>query len=182
MKAIRAFVFLTLIIFSGFSRANAQSDTAIASERALLFADSLLTAFRYSNWSQYIEMSYPGVIKYYGGKKGFQDYVQRARSINNSITEEPKETTELMQLLSDMGEWQCVIRKIRHTKIDGKKASIISYMVGQSKDDGITWKYFDVAFNSVENVIYIMPDIFDTLAIPQRQIVYDKDEVVKNQP
>ena len=80
----------------------------------------------------------------------------------------------------DISEWQCVIKKIRETTIDDKKAHVVSYLVGQSKDEGQNWKFFDVAFNSVENVIYIMPDIFPTLAIPQRQVIFEKDHMVSH--
>lgn len=178
MKAMKTLFF----IFSLFTVAvsHAQFDTVVASQRALIFADSLLNAFRYNNSDEYASLSYPGVIKYYGGIKGFEDYVQRAREMNTGITQEAKEKTEIIQILNHVRECQCVVRKTRETLIDGKKAFIISYMVGQSKDEGQTWRYFDVAFNSVENVIYIMPDIFDALAIPQRQVIFGKEQMAKN--
>jgi len=68
-------------------------------------------------------------------------------------------------------EWQCVVRKSRETFVDGKKALVISYMIGQSTDGAKSWTYFDVAYNSVENVAYIMPDISGELYIPQRQVI-----------
>jgi hypothetical protein len=178
MKAVKTLVFIVTFSLS-FSYSNAQSDTAIATERALFYADSLLKCYRYNNLESYTDLSYPGVIKYYGGKKNFQEYIRRARAINESVLEEEPEKIKLIQILNDIREWQCVIRKARETIIDGKKATIISYLVGQSKDEGQNWKFFDVAFNSVENVIYIMPDIFDTLAIPQRQVVFEKSSVAK---
>src|SRR5688572_28507631 len=124
-------------------------------------------------------MSYPGVIKYYGGKQGFTDYISRMRAVNQSPFSEERDKLELIQMLPDDGEWQCVVKRIHHTHIDGKKARIISYMVGQSKDDARSWNHFDVSYNSVENVICFMPDIFDTLAIPDRQIIFDKEEVAR---
>ena len=174
---MKTFVFLLLFLCAGYFT-HAQSDTAIATQRAMLFADSLERSFRFNEWNTYISLSYPGVVKYYGGKEGFTQYVKRVRSINHDITEE-KEKLELMQIINDIREWQCVIRKTRETIIDGRKASVVSYMIGQSKDEGQNWKYFDVAYNSVENVIYIMPDVFDRLAIPQRQIIFEKDQLAK---
>ena len=172
MKALKPFTLVIVLCCSLFN-AGAQADSTFASQRALLFADSLVNAFRYNNLDQYVNISYPGVIKYYGGKHQFKEYISRTRAVMASSLEEPLEKCEIIQLLNDMSEWQCVIRKSRETMVDGKKAQIISYLVGQSKDEGNTWKYFDVAYNSVENVIYIMPDIFDRLAIPQRQVVFD---------
>lgn len=171
MNAFKALAFV-IVLSCAVSNTNAQSDSAFASQRALLFADSLVNAFRYNNLDQYVSISYPGVIRYYGGKNQFREYISRARSITVSNTEELREKCELVQLMNDGKEWQCVVKKTTETMVDGKKARIISYLVGQSKDEGNTWKYFDVAYNSVENVIYIMPDIFNSLAIPQRQVVY----------
>ncbi|MBA4166605.1 MAG: hypothetical protein H0X41_03515 [Chitinophagaceae bacterium] len=178
MKALKTAVFLLALSCAGASAA-AQSDNAVAARRALLFADSLNNAFRYNKWNEFINLSYPGVVRYYGGAEGFREYIKRARSVNSSIVEEKKERIELLQLVNDIREWQCVIRKTRETIIDGRKADVISYMVGQSKDTGQSWKYFDVAYNSVENVIYIMPDISDKLFIPERQIIFERDQLTK---
>jgi type IV secretory pathway TraG/TraD family ATPase VirD4 len=173
VKTVKANAILVAVFFL-FSSVKAQTDTAIATGRALVFADSLLKSFRYNNIEQYIRLSYPGVIKYYGGRKNFQEFILRARTINSSSGENSTEKIRVIQMMNDISEWQCVIEKSYETTIDGKKAVVISYLIGQSKDEGQNWKFFDVAFNSVENVIYIMPDIFDTLAIPQRQVVYEK--------
>ena len=80
-------------------------------------------------------------------------------------------------MVRDISEWQCVVQKTSETIIDGKKAQIISYMVGQSKDDGHSWKFFDVAMNSTKNLVYIMPDMSEKLAIPQRQVIFLKSGV-----
>ncbi len=175
MKALKTVVFC-LALSCVMHSANAQSDSAVAAQRALSFADSFSKSFRYSEWDDYISLSCPGVIKYYGGREGYKQYVIRARATCNV---QQKEKMELIQLINDIREWQCVVRRTRETVIDGRKAEVISYLVGQSKDEGLNWKYFDVAYNSVENVIYIMPDIFDRLAIPQRQIIYEKEQLAR---
>ena len=168
MKAILAFVFAGTLCFT-MNPVNAQSHTTTASERAIIFADSLLQSFRHNNLDQYTSLSYPGVVSYYGGNKNFREYVQRARAINGTSSE----NISLVQILNSTNEWQCVIEKKSVTTIDGKKAHIISYLVGQSKDEGQNWTFFDVAINSVDNLVYIMPYIFDKLSIPQRQIRFD---------
>jgi hypothetical protein len=178
MKALKTYVFVLVLSCAGIPAA-AQSDTSTAIQRAILFADSLDNAFRYGNWNDFIDLSYPGIVRYYGGKEGFREYIERARSISASMLEEKKGKIELVQIVKNIREWQCVVRKTRETIIDGRKAAVISYMVGQSKDEGVNWKYFDVAYNSVENVIYIMPDMFDKLSIPQRQIIFEKEQLAR---
>jgi hypothetical protein len=164
MKAI----LLILLLAGSVYTSNAQSDSAFASQRALLFADSLIKSFESGNVNEYISISYPGLIKYYGGKHQFAEYIQRVREIH----QEHDNQVQLMQMVNKQKEWQCVVKKINETTIDGKNAMVVSYLVGQSKDEGNTWKYVDVAYNSVNNVVLIMPDVFEKIAVPQRQIIF----------
>ncbi len=180
MKALKPLVLFLSIYLMPYCPA-AQSGNALPTQRALVFADSLLNAFRYSDWPVYMEISYPGIIKYYGGTKAFQEYVQRTRTMSGAPENNAPVKTEIIQIVNEQLEWQCVVKKTQETTIDGKKASIVSYLVGQSKDEGLHWKYVDVAFNSVANIIYIMPDIFESLSIPQRQIIFEKDALAKMQ-
>lgn len=165
---MKSLVILTAVFFL-FGSAVAQSDSSFASKRALLFADSLLNSFRNNNLTAYTELSYPGIVEYYGGRKNFEEYLRRAKAITS---DESPDQMRLVQLLNNANEWQCVIQKTQHGTIDNNKALITTYLVGQSVDNGETWKFFDVAYNSVSNVAYIMPDIFSTLVIPQREVVF----------
>src|SRR5688572_7271042 len=128
MKAINIFVFVSATCFT-VNSVKAQNTTTAASERAIYFADSLLKSFRYNNFDQYTNLSYPGVVKYYGGNKNFREYVQRTRAMSNS---ESAENIKLLQILNNINEWQCVVQKTSQATIDGRKAKIITYLVGQS--------------------------------------------------
>ena len=99
MKAILAFVFAGTLCFT-MNPVNAQSHTTTASERAIIFADSLLQSFRHNNLDQYTSLSYPGVVSYYGGNKNFREYVQRARAINGTSSE----NIRLVQILNSTNE------------------------------------------------------------------------------
>ncbi|HRE50802.1 MAG TPA: hypothetical protein PK339_05250 [Flavitalea sp.] len=174
MKMPNPLVFLlaSLCFSTGIS---AQSDSAAASHRALLYADSLINAFRNHDLDRYLSLSYPGIVQYYGGRQGYREYLYRLRSLQNDLEEHP-EKIQLIQIAPDNDhEWQCVVRKSREGFVDGKKALVISYLVGRSADKGRSWKYADVAYNSVENIVYIMPDISERLNIPQRQVIYEKN-------
>lgn len=169
-------VFFILLLYALPFSSYAQSNRAAVSQHALAYADSLLSAFHNNHSGEYAGMSYPGVISYYGGIRSFQQYIERERALSDNAADK----TELIQLLNNKNEWQCVIKKTHPRTIDGKKAYIVSYMVGQSTDDGMTWKYFDVAFNSVANVAYIMPDKFEALTIPRREIIFEKDQMASS--
>ncbi|MEO8582221.1 MAG: hypothetical protein ABI415_00420 [Flavitalea sp.] len=177
MKALKTFVFLSACLCVT-SLLDAQKKNSIATIHAIKFADSLNQAFKKNDWNDYLSISYPGVIKYYGGTRDFKEYIARTRNINSSIANESPEKVQVVQMVNQINEWQCVVEKTRSTMIDGKKAQIVSYMVGQSMDEGNTWKYFDVAYSSPENLVYIMPDIFHNISVPQRKIIFEKDQLV----
>ena len=167
MKTLRLFFFLCAV---SLCCKNLQAQTSSPSESAIIYADSFLNSFRNNDISQYTDLSYPGVITYYGGSKNFREYVQRVRALSNTGS---PENLMLIQIVHDVSELQCVIKKTRETTLDGRKAQIISYMVGQSKDDGQSWKFFDVAQNSPGNLAYIMPDISEKLTVPQREVIFE---------
>lgn len=168
MKTLRSLVVLgALAILSG--SAIAQSDSTFASRRALMFADSLLASFRQSNIALYTDLSYPGIVQYYGGKKNFEEYLKRTIATTPSYA---TEYVSIVQLVNNTNEWQCVIQKTRDAMIDDRRATITTYMVGQSVDNGRSWKFFDVPFNPANNIVYIMPDIFSSLVIPRREVVF----------
>jgi hypothetical protein len=179
MKTARRILYFFILIFTA-TLSYAETDSLQAKQHALQFADSLLQAYRYNNVTQYIEMSYPGLIKYYGGIRNFTEYIQRTRLINNTNAE-GYHKTEIVQLAHEKKEWQCVIKKTSGSIIDGRHAYLVTYIIGQSQDGGQSWKYVDVDYNPARNLVYIMPDIFDNISVPQRQVIFEQDLVVKKQ-
>jgi len=154
-----------------------ESDTAIATRNALKFADSLIRANFYADWNTYMNLSEPSAIKYYGGKDGFKEHVITIHYRNEPKTEEKPEKLQMLSMLNDMDTWQCVIEKVRDSWDDSRgKVKTISYLVGESTDNGLTWKFIDVSHNSLVNVIYIMPSVFSKLEIPEGKTIY-VDEV-----
>lgn len=181
MKVLKSALFLAILLSSRFV-CFSQNDSSINSTVALRYADSLTTAFREHNWNRYLAISYPGVISYYGGTKNYRAYVERTRAVNNSSAINEKAKLELIQMSNNHSEeWQCVIKKTASTVIDGQKAAVISYLVGQSLDNGSSWKFLDVSHNSVDILPDIMPDMFATLTVPQRRIIFEKDQLARLQ-
>jgi hypothetical protein len=154
-----------------------ESDSAIAAHRALYFADSLVKASFYAEWPTYLNLTNPTAIKYYGGKDAFKEHVVTIHYRNEPKTEEKPEKLQLLHMMNDIDTWQCVIEKVRSTFDDTRgNVKIYNYLIGESTDAGVTWRFIDVSHNSLVNVIYIMPSIFGNLAIPEGKTVY-VDEV-----
>jgi hypothetical protein len=154
-----------------------ESDSAVASRNALKFADSLTKANFFAEWDTYMNLSMPSAIKYYGGKEGFKEHVVTIHYHNEPKTEEKPEKLKMLSLLNDIDTWQCVIEKVRESWDESRgKVKTYTYLVGESTDNGGTWKFIDVSHNSLVNVIYIMPSVFGKLEIPEGKTIY-VDEV-----
>jgi len=151
-----------------------ESDTAIATRNALKFGDSLTRANFYAEWDTYLSLTEPSAIKYYGGKDGFKEHVTTIHYHNEPKTEEKPEKLEMRAMMNDGIEtWQCVIEKVRSSWDETRgNVKTYTYLVGESTDNGITWKFIDVSHNSLVNVIYIMPSVFSKLEIPEGKMIY----------
>lgn len=154
-----------------------ESDTAIATRQALKFADSLVKADFYTDWTTYLNLSCPSAFKFYGGKDGYKENVVMIHYRDEPKTEEKVPELQLLHLMNDVDTWQCVIEKVRDKWDESRgKVKIYTYLIGESTDNGINWKFIDASHNSLQNVIYLLPSVFTTMEIPEGKIVYE-DEV-----
>ncbi|MHA4810420.1 hypothetical protein ACX0G9_20065 [Flavitalea flava] len=161
--------------------ASAQPDTARITEKALFFADSLIKADGYQNWNTYADLAPASVIKYYGGKEGLIEHIVNGKKRLVSTTDEDLPVLKMMNLMTLNDQWQCVIRESRYIHRDDKKYHLITYFIGQSKDEGETWRLFDVYYNKIANVIYMLPDIFGDLPIPETALLSQEEELAQIQ-
>ena len=166
-----------LLPLAGFS----QPDTAKISARVIFFADSLIKADTYKNWNVYANLAPEGVIKHYGGKDGYIEQVKKLRVRVESSIEEAAPELKVQQLLTQNEEWQSVIRVSRYIHREDKQYHVVTFFVCQSKDDGQTWRMFDVAYNKVANLIYMMPDIFGDLTVREATVMTQEEELAKEQ-
>jgi hypothetical protein len=155
---------------------QAQPDTARLSRNALVFADSLVKTDAYGNSPAYANLAPASVLKYYGGTDGYIQHVNQLRSRTTSEQEElyPVFNVETIRTLDD--QWQCVIRVSRYFHRDNIQYHYVTYFVGWSKDEGESWRLFDVSYNPVGNMIYIFPEVITDLAIKQPVILSQEQE------
>jgi len=154
-----------------------ESDTAIATRQALRFADSLVKADYYTEWATYLNLTCASAIKYYGGKDGFKEHVVTIHYRNEPKTDEKPEKLQMVTVMNNNETWQCVIEKVRESRDESRGlVKIISYLVGESTDNGNSWKFVDASHNSLQNLIDIMPSVFGAMPIPEGKTVY-VDEV-----
>lgn len=169
-----------LTLFVAIPAAFSQPDTVKIKQRALFFADSLIKTDAYKSWSAYADLAPLTVLKHYGGKDGFIEHIQKnhARTVS-SLDEEPAAEVSVMNLRTRDDQWQCVIRESRYIHRTDKKYHLVTYLLGQSKDEGETWRLFDLSYNKVANVIFMMPDIIDDLPIPEPYTISEEEELAR---
>jgi hypothetical protein len=154
-----------------------ESDTAIATRQALKFADSIVKADYYAEWSTYLNLSCTSAFKFYGGKEGYKENAVMVHYRDEPKTEEKVPKTQLVHLMNDIETWQCVIEKVREKWDESRgKVRVYTYLIGESTDNGLNWEFIDASHNSLQNIIYILPTVFTTMEIPEGKIVY-VDEV-----
>lgn len=159
---------------------QAQPDSAKISHKALWYADSLVKADAYQDWGAYANLAPFSVMKYYGGKDGYSGHVQQVRVYTTSYQDEAPPELQLQTLVTVKDQWQCVIRLSRYFHRDDKKFHLVSYLIGQSKDEGDTWRIFDVNYNTVANMMQIFPDILD-MPLKETSILSEEQELAKQQ-
>jgi hypothetical protein len=154
-----------------------ESDTAIATRHALQFADSLVRAEFYTDWNTYLALACPTAIKYFGGKDAFKEQLVNAHYRSEPRADEKPAKLNVLSMMNDIETWQCVIEKLRETFDESRgKVKIFTYLVGESTDNGLNWKFADVSLTTLENFNSLMPTIFGNLAIPEGKTIY-VDEV-----
>jgi hypothetical protein len=181
MKQLNSILVAASLFLLASTAGQAQPDTAKIAGRALSFADSFVKADYYKNWSAYADLAPASVLKYYGGKDGLIEHINKLRGRTTSEIEEESPELKVLQLLTENSQWQCVIRQSRYFHKEDKKYHFITYFVAQSKDDGETWKLFDVSYNSVGNIGFMFPEIFGDLAIEEPVILTPEQEAARQQ-
>jgi hypothetical protein len=159
---------------------QAQPDTAKIAQKALLYADSLVKTDKYENWGSYADLAPASVIKYYGGRDGYIGHVTSMRGFTMSVIEEDAPTLRLETLVTKNDQWQCVIQLSRYFHRDDKKFHLVTNLIAQSRDEGETWRIFDVNYNTVTNMILIFPEIMD-MPLKATSILSEEQELAQQQ-
>lgn len=167
LSAVSACSFFLMISLAGHAQ-----DTARISQNALKYAGKLVKADAYAatygDWNAYADLAPASVLKFYGGKDGYIKRVSLGRLRTTSAIQEADPELKMLLLEAKQDQWQCVIRLSRYFhKPDQSQYHLVTYLIGQSIDEGETWKLFDVSYNSVANIIYIFPEIIDDIPLQE---------------
>jgi hypothetical protein len=161
-----------LVVLCFFSLAAYTQPVSTASQKILYQAQLHLTSLHACDWDDYVESSYPGVVKYYGGMKGYVDHSKRKLSLNTGVSELNRSMT-LLQVVREKDEWQCVVERSAIVAMEGRHAQLRTYLIGHSSDAGKTWKFFEVESTGNSALNHIMPGLSSSIRVPQKAISFD---------
>jgi hypothetical protein len=141
-----------------------------------MYADSLIKTDAFGNNDLYTGLAPLSVLKYYGGAEGYMEHVYQMRSRMTSDQEELYPVLSVETLRTIDQQWQCIVRVSRYIHRENVPYHYTTYFVGQSKDEGESWKMFDVSYNSVANMILIFPEVMTDLPIKEPVILSQEQE------
>lgn len=174
MKAIHVLVFTLSLSFVAMQPAAAQADSTTTALHARLSALTRLRELASGNCEDYIRLTYPGVIAYYGGVEGYRHHCQHLAA---SRAEMP--SIDVIQMVRVDNGWQSVIRKTVNTLCDGRSAHVITYLVGISGIDGDNWSFVDLDMNTADDLVLMMPGVSPGIVVPQRELIFEQQALAR---
>lgn len=75
----------------------------------------------------------------------------------------------ILQLVKTDKDQQCVLEQHMHMLLEGIDINSTTYLVGESLDNGNTWKFFDASSNGLVTAKDIKPNLSPELTIPAQK-------------
>ncbi|MEJ7627946.1 MAG: hypothetical protein WKF35_13855 [Ferruginibacter sp.] len=168
-KSLLLFLLSVTLFGNSFSQ-----DTTAIKKNIEAATKEMSATFISRNWEEYVKYTHPAVVEMIGGKEKF------VKIVSEFMTELPDSSIKFfelgkpMQLINSGHDWQTVIMQKLDIYIQGKMVRSVSYLVGESLDNGKTWTFFD-SKGDREVVKKMKPDVSDKLIIPAGSQVIDEN-------
>lgn len=164
---IKRFYFLLIFILAGLCT-RAQFDTSFAKKNIRLCIDSLVYGFKTKNWEIFTRYTQPGIIGMMGGQKEFITYISETFKQVPDSAWKLYQSGKILQVLKTATDLQSVVELKTIVEWQGTRITSTSYMVGESWDGGLFWRFFD-SQGDINSSKTIKPDLSDQLIIPKKQ-------------
>lgn len=166
-------ILLLLIFFFCCNSIVAQlskNDSSILAKKIVLAVDSMTTAFKQKDLSTFSRFNYSGIKKIMGGEEAFIETIKASyKQLPDSSLKEIR-AGRVHRIVKEKNSLQCIVEQILKIKVNTVTVSSISYLVGESRNNGNTWSFFDASAESIflpNNKV--MPNLSKKLIIPKKQ-------------
>jgi len=151
----------------------AQFDTAAVKRNIVNQSDSMFIAFNNSDWKNFTDYMHPEIIKKANGKEAFIQLLDSEIKQLKGLTFTGYKHTGNIQIVAAGKTLQCVVIYGLEMMIDSTVVSGASTSIGESTDNGITWKFIRNNSTSLEQLYAQFPWISTSLKISKEQQAFN---------
>jgi hypothetical protein len=147
----------------------AQIDSVAVKQNIKNQSDSMFVAFKKQDWDNFASYMHPKVLELAGGKEGFISILKKEMIELKSL-----QFTELIQvgniqLVSAKKSMQCVVQYGLNMLLDSTLVSGVSTSIGESFDNGQTWRFIRNNFKNFTEIKAAFPWVDNALTIPREE-------------
>lgn len=132
-------------------------------------ADSMMAAFKNRDWQLFAHFNHPAMQNMMGGQENFVSFIKEQMKQIPDTAIKLMDTGNILQVVKTGKDQQCVVEQNMRMVLDSIQITSTSYLVGESLDNGETWKFFDASNNGLMTTKDIKPDISPELKIPAKK-------------
>ncbi len=164
------FIIYLFLLFTQTSRA--QFDTAAVKLNILNQSDSMFTAFKNKDWNSFSNYMHPAIFKLVKGKKEFIQLLETQMKELQNLTFTDYKQVGNVQIIAANKTLQCMVIYGLQMLIDSSVISGVSSSIGESTDNGATWKFIRNNSNTLNQVYTQFPWISTSLKIAKEDQVF----------
>jgi hypothetical protein len=159
-------LFTLFIVLAANNVAVAQIDTVTIKQNIINQSDSMFIAFKNQDWDVFSDYMHPDIVKLAKGKASFVSMLQQEMKQLSMIKFDEIRQVGNIQLVSTKKSIQCVVQYGLGMQIDSTAISSVSASIGESMDNGKTWKFVRNNYQNFNVLKAILPWVDERLKIP----------------
>ncbi len=163
----RIFIGFLFLLFT--QKSIAQFDTAFVKQNILYQSDSMFIAFKNNDWDKFSSYMHPTILIQAKGKKAFIELLENQMKEFKNLTFTAYKQAGNIQIISTKSTLQCVVIYGMEMLIDSTVASGASTTIGESADNGITWKFIRNNSTTLNQVYSRFPWLSKSLKIAKEE-------------
>jgi hypothetical protein len=132
-------------------------------------ADSMMSAFKNRDWPTFVHFNHPAMTHLMGGTDNFISFIQLQMKQIPDTAVKYIGTGNILQVVKTDKDQQCVVEQNMRMVLDSIQITSTSYLVGESLDDGKTWKFFDASNSGLITAKDIKPNLSPELKVPAKK-------------
>ena len=148
---------------------HAQIDTTFIKQVIKTQSDSMFAAFKRQDWETFSNYMHPDIIKLVKGKAAFIDLLNAEMGNLKSLQFTQLIQVGNIQVVKVNKTMQCVVQYGLGMSMDSSLISGVSSSIGESTDNGQTWKFVRNTAKNFDELKTLLPWVSYSLKIPKEE-------------